>query len=179
MKHRVLTPIHEPALMLQHQLTFPFLMQAHAVGNFGYPLQGTVNWYENSVQLPEWDQTPEFWSPYGIAPNGQAYFKPWASLAFGYIYRGTGIELPSLTISEWKQNVANLISDMVFMDRPVANACTIMVEDYLEPRGEKAERLERHEKLVMYAMDHNRMEYDRKRAADLERRAPAFWNSAP
>lgn len=136
MKHRILVPTEENAILCKRPETFPLLVMAAASRWLAYPTPGDVKWFEHLFEL-EYDGSPEFWSPYAITPAGVCV-KPWASAARSYIGRAVsgGMATKDLDPAEWRSNLDNLLSDVLYADQAVAVAIATMQAQYVSPEGE-------------------------------------------
>lgn len=75
----------------------PAIVRAFAVANalrLKYPTQPMVSWVGHHT--PEYDNSIEFWQPYGFLPDGAAYVLPWARGAFGYFAGVANVEAPDI-----------------------------------------------------------------------------------
>ena len=136
MKHQVLVPTEENALLFKRPETYPLLVQAAAPSSLAYPSPGDVKWFEALFVL-EYDGTPEFWSPYAVTPAGVC-LRPHAAAAYSYIGRYVSGRPAAVNLdpSAWRENVHNLLEDTLYMSPAVRGAVQLMYDQYLDPKDD-------------------------------------------
>lgn len=69
-------------------------MQACAALGLSFPSKQAVKWLD--LHTPDYDNSWEYWQPFGLLPDGSPFIHSWARGAFGYLYRTLEIEAPAI-----------------------------------------------------------------------------------
>lgn len=160
--------------------TLPLLIMVACSTYLAYPEPGDVRWFEALFPHVQYDGTPEFWSPYAITPGGVCV-KPWAIAARSYLGRAVSgrTAIAHMDPAEWRENLDNCLSDVLYADQPVRTAIHLMREQYVHPAGELKLRQEALEGRARQAIASGSLVTDTAKAKAMIAATQAYLNGAP
>lgn len=179
MSLRVLVPTESKVLTFNSPLTFPLLVQLACSSQLAYPTHGDSKWFETQHPL-EYDNTPQFWSPYLVTPSGVC-IKPWALSGRKYVSRALsgGTTIEQLDPAEWRVNLANLLDDVQYMSPEIFRACGMMRHQYVEPEGDLLMMREALDMRVRQSMATGSLVYDLSKSRAMIAAMAKYLNGAP
>lgn len=145
-------------------------LMACATQGIAYPTQPQLNWIAKVADVPLYDGSRSYFSPYGISQTG-LFLKPWFRAAhsclFSHAINCAGSPLGMLDPTDWRVNVANVIADTTMFDDVTRSLVQAALAVWIDPEGEERDFRDLMDVRVRQAMEAGSLVVDPKKARAL------------